>query len=273
MSIKKSKAGPAIIIAAFGSSRRGKAALNTFNKKVASYYSDFDIYWAFTSAIIRRKTGNPGLHQILEKVVEDGYCQAAVLPLQIFPGSEYQKIYDTATQYSGLQVVVGETLMHRREFFTDVFEVVESDFLNQCEGLNIVALHGTPDANDPVNRVYVDVEKYLLDKYENVVAAALEGVPDAETFFKSVATSKSVKQFQRARILPFMYTAGLHVEDDIMGASGSWKNKLNEAGFDVECLTTKIDGEKYYKSLASYPGIQDLFLQRLVSCLKLVHQT
>ena len=273
MGIKNSKAKPAIIIAAFGSSRRGKAALNAFNEKVASYYPDFDIYWAFTSAIIRKKTGNPGLHQILGKVVEDGYRYAAVLPLQIFPGSEYQKIYDTATQYPGLRVVVGETLMHRREFFTDVIEVVESDFLHPGEGLNIVALHGTPDVDDPVNHVYPEVEKYLLDNHENVMAAALEGVPDAETLFKNVATSKLTKKYQRVRVLPFMYTAGLHVEDDIMGASGSWKSKLTAAGFEVECLTIQIDGERYYKSLASYTGIQNLFLQRLANCVKLSHQT
>lgn len=45
----------AIIIVAFGSTSRGKAALSLFAEKVQQHYQEFTIYWAFSSAIIRKK--------------------------------------------------------------------------------------------------------------------------------------------------------------------------------------------------------------------------
>lgn len=264
---------PALIIAAFGSSRRGKAALAQFNRSVVNAYSGYDIFWAYTSAIIRKKTGNPGLKQTLAQVVGQGYSKAVVLPLQVFPGSEYRKIYDTVSGYPGLQSIVGETLMHRHCFFEQVVQALESDFLPPSAGLNVIALHGTSNTYDPVNSIYIDVATFVRKKYQNVFAAALEGIPDSQDLFHKVSQLKIARQHKHIRILPFMYTAGLHVEDDIMGETGSWKSQLSEMGYSVECLQSQFDGEKYYKSLAAYSDIHQLFLKRLSSCLEAFPQS
>ncbi len=52
---------PAIIIAAFGSSSRGKAAMERVEAQLSEQFSDHAIYWAYTSEIIRKKKGLPGL--------------------------------------------------------------------------------------------------------------------------------------------------------------------------------------------------------------------
>jgi cobalamin biosynthesis Co2+ chelatase CbiK len=43
----------------------------------------------------------------------------------------------------------------------------------------------------------------------------------------------------RARIIPFMYVAGLHIEQDLLGEDGSYKTCLEEIGFTVDCLTVQ----------------------------------
>ena len=256
---------PAIVVAAFGSSRRGKTALDHFNKKLESQYPGYAVYWGFTSTIIRKKTGNPSLDQTLAKVAAEGHQQAVVLPLQIFPGSEYQKIAAITKKYTDIHILLGETLLHQRGFFPDVLQVIQQDFLGPNEGVNIIALHGTAAGDDVVNSLYSGFVRLLSEKYKNVLAAALEGAPDSQAVFHKAMDLRQRTQCSKLRIIPFMYTAGLHVEDDLMGAEGSWKSRLSEMGFDVECLTTELSGEKYFKSLASYEGIQEIFLQRLNS--------
>ena len=94
MRLPELKDKPAIVIAAFGSTRRGKAALDLFDKKVEERYRDHEIFWAYTSEFIRKKSGLPSLHQALASIESAGYRKAVVVPLHIFPGVEYQEVSD-----------------------------------------------------------------------------------------------------------------------------------------------------------------------------------
>ncbi len=261
---------PALILAAFGSSRRGKAIFDLFHEKVAERYRNHSIYWGYTSRIICRKTGKPSLHQTLVEVKSAGFRQAIILPLQIFPGAEYQKISAAAVNFPDLEVVVGETLMHRWKFVNEVLSVVEKDFAGSDQALNLLALHGSPLAGDPANGVCLGLEKLVTDRYDHVMVASLEGVPDHEAVFRKMKRSMLVEKYQRIRILPLLFIAGLHVEDDLMGEGPSWKHSLENMGFDVECPVVEFGGERFYKSLACYPEVLEFFLQRLERCLTLL---
>jgi len=270
MKMPKVEERPAIVIAAFGSSRRGKAALDSFDEKARHYFQNHRIYWGYTSKIIREKTGTPSLHEVLAKVEADGYRKAVVLPLQIFPGAEYRDISETALNFPGLRIMVGETLMHRWEFVEDVLEVVAEDFLPPEEGLNFLALHGTSIVADPVNSGYLGFAQLAADKYPNVLAASLEGVPDAGAVLARIERENLADRFERLRIIPMMFIAGLHVEDDLMGRQKSWKSRLEGLGFAVECNKINLNGEEYYKSLASYNDIQRFYIERIERALKLM---
>ncbi len=261
---------PAIIIAAFGSSKRGRAVFSRFHHKVAQRYAEHDVYWAYTSKIIRQKTGDPGLRETLVHLQNTGYASAVVLPLQVFPGVEYRGICTIAADFPNVAVVVGETLMHRWKFVRDVLSVVERDFLSPGEGLNLLALHGTPTTADPVNSSYLGLEKLVTEKYENVLAAALEGVPDHEAVLARIAREIKVKGYRKVRILPMLLIAGMHVEQDLMGSEASWKSRLEQLGLIVECQDVEYSGQRYFKSLASYPEIEEFYLQRLEAALRFV---
>ena len=258
---------PAIVIAAFGSSGRGRILFDRFHRKAVERFGEYDIRWAYTSKIIRAKTGDSGLRETLTTIVGAGYNSCVILPLQIFPGSEFQKITMIADDFTPLDIIVGETLMHRWRFVNDVLRVVEKSFLQPAEGLNILAMHGTPVTSEPANTVYLGIEHLVQTRYENVLAVSLEGIPDAETLFVNMAREKMAEKYRRVRIHPLLLVAGKHVEQDIMGEQGSWREQLEKLGFKVECPQIRHGAETFYQSLSSSPEIEEFFLDRLAGAL------
>lgn len=57
MRLPELKEKPAIVIASFGSTRRGKAALEIFRQRLEETFPDHKKFWAYTSEIIRKKMG------------------------------------------------------------------------------------------------------------------------------------------------------------------------------------------------------------------------
>lgn len=258
---------PAVVIASFGSTRRGKVVLRSFRQEVAERFGEYDIFWAATSAVIRRKTGEPGVAEILLEVKSSGFKTAAILPLQIFPGVEYRKICEVASSSGELKVKVGETLMHRWRFIKEVLAVVSKDFISPEQGDNLLALHGTPMAADPANAAYLGLNDLVLAGYENVFTASLEGVPDHDAVLGKLTANIKDKNTRHIRILPLLLTAGMHVEKDLLGSENSWKRRLEDGGYSVDCPVVQYDGGEYFKSLIAYAEIREFFLQRLESCL------
>jgi sirohydrochlorin cobaltochelatase len=263
------KEKPAVIIAAFGSTTRARAVLDMFQAHLDRHFSEYEIFWAYTSEIIRRKTGLPSLHQTLAQVEAAGFRKAVVQPLHIFPGTEYRQIQETYAYYPGLRVFMGETLCHRWAFIQQTLAVMEQDFLLPDQGINLLALHGTPLAADPVNIVYMGVEKLVADRYPHVLAAAVEGIPDPEALFIRMKNQGMAARFKRARILPMMYFAGMHVRDDLMGEEDSWRVCLEKMGFTVDCPMVEAEGKPLFKGLACYPEVTGFLAARLERALEL----
>lgn len=269
MRLPKLKEKPAIVIAAFGSSSRAKAALALFEQKLQQRFPDYEIFWAYTSEIIRKKTGLPSLQQTLASVEAQGFRKAVVQPLHIFQGTEYQQMAETCEYFPGLRVFLSETLLHRWDFVKETLEVIAEEFLPASEGLNLLALHGTPLAADPANIVHLGLERLVADLYPNVLTASVEGVPDHKAVLTRIKSHGLAEKYRRIKIIPMMYLAGIHVEDDLMGDEGSWRVALEEQGFAVQCPTIDHDGKNFFKGLAFYPELIDFFMERLKRTLEL----
>lgn len=269
MRLPQLKEQPAIVIAAFGSSSRGQAALELFRTRLENDFGDYEYFWAYTSEIIRKKRGLPSLHEILARVEADGYRKAVIQPLHIFPGTEYQQLLETSLYFPGLRTIVSETLCHRWDFIREVIDVVSDDFLKPDEGLNLLALHGTPLAADPVNSIYLGLERTVADLYPNVLVASIEGVPDHEGVLKRIESMELYKRYKKVKIIPLMYFAGLHVEEDLMGETDSWREELERQGFRVECTMVSNKDVMYFKGLAYYPQCIDFLIQRISRSLEL----
>ncbi len=260
---------PAIVVTAFGSSRRGKVAIELFRKRLRDQFPGHKIFMAYTSAILRRKLGLPGLHETLAAVEAAGYRKAVVQPLHIFPGTEYQQLAETCAFFPGLRVFLSETLLHRWDFINETLQVVEEEFLPSGQGLNILALHGTPLAADPVNTTYLGLQGLVADLYDNVLVASIEGIPDFRGVLAVIRRQGLVEKYKKARIIPMMYIAGLHAEDDLMGEDDSWSSRLRDCGFAVDCPIINDGNTRYFKGLGYYPEIIDFFIARLQRSLDL----
>ena len=270
MRLPRLKEKPAVVIAAFGTSSRGRAAVDLFQQKLEQSFPDYEYFWAYTSEIIRKKFDLPGLQETLAKVEASGYRKAVVQPLHIFPGTEYQQLIETSYYFPGLRTIVSETLCHRWDFVREVLDVMEVEFLPDEEGLNLLALHGTPLTADPVNTVYLGLERIVADLYTNVMVASIEGVPDHGAVLRRIERQEGpVSKHKRIRIIPMMYYAGMHVEEDLMAEEDSWREHLEKFGFSVECPTITHDHQEYFKGLAFYPKCLDFILERLERSLEL----
>lgn len=268
MRLPKLQEKPAIVVTAFGSSSRARVALDHLRDRLDREFPDYQRHWAWTSEIIRRQSGLPGLHETLARVEADGYRRVVVQPLHIFPGTEYQQMAETCAYFPGLRVFMGETLLHRWEFVKDTLAVVEQDFLTPDEGLNLLAVHGTPLAADPVNIVYLGLERLVADLYDNVLVASVEGVPDHRAVLARIGRQGLAARFRRVRIIPLMFFAGMHAEEDLMGDTGSWREALADIGFSVECSLAGGEAASF-KGLAWYPEIIAFFMERLRRALTL----
>jgi len=269
MRIPKLKSKPAIIIAAFGTSSRAKAPLALFQAAVEKQFPDHEVFWAYTSEIICRKLTLPTVKAMLATVEAAGFRKVVVQPLHVFPGTEYQQLAETCEYFPGLRVLLSETLFHRWDFVKSSLAVIEKDFLSADQGLNILALHGTPLAADPANIVYLGFEKLVSDRYPNVLAASIEGIPDHEAVLAKIEREELADKYKTARIIPVMYFAGMHAEKDLMGTKNSWRSRLEEAGFTVDCPITEQEGKEFYKGLAYYPALVSFFMDRLQRSLQL----
>ncbi len=99
MQLPTLKETPAIVIAAFGSTTSARAALDIFEARLTDTFPDHDIFWAYTSEIIRKKTGLPSLQQTLARVEAQGFRRAVVQPLHVFPGTEYRQMEETCVYF------------------------------------------------------------------------------------------------------------------------------------------------------------------------------
>jgi len=269
MRIPKLKTKPAIIIAAFGTSSRAKTPLALFETAVEKQFPDYEVFWAYTSEIICRKLTLPTIKEALAKVEAAGFRKVVVQPLHIFPGTEYQQLAETCEYFPGLRVFLSETLLHRWNFVKSSLQILEKDFLAPDQGVNILALHGAPLTADPVNVVYLGLEKLVADRYPNVLTVSIEGVPDQDAAFSRIERDNLADKYRTARIIPVMYFAGMHAEQDLMGTENSWRTKLEKMGFSVDCPVVTQDKKDFYKGLAYYPELITFFMDRLQRSLKL----
>ncbi len=264
------KKKPAVILTAFGSSGSPSDTNQRLEQRLSESLADHEFFWAYTSDILRKKNNLPGLQETLAKVEASGYRKAIVQPLHIFPGLEYQQILETCHFFPGLRVIVGETLCHRWDNICKLIDILQNDFLPTNEGLNLLAVHGSPIASAPVNISNIGIADLVKDRYPNVITTSLEGIPNADAVFKRIEREQLANKWPRIKIIPMMFQAGHHVKKDLMGNENSWKVKLEKMGFIVEISTIKLKNKTNYKALNHYPQCATFFHNRITTALALL---
>ena len=277
---QKFKEKPAIVLCAFGTSTKAQVTFDMFDRKVRENFPGYEIRWAFTSDIIRTKMNRIyekkgvkkrlySLQEVLSSLQAEGYTKVVVQPLHIFPGIEYQKVLEICKHFPGLKIAVGEPLFYRWENVKEVLEEVSREFLPPKEGINILVAHGTDVTVNDANIAYIGIAKLVKGLYPNVILGTIEGVPDAQSTLKEAIDYPA----KRVRFIPFMFVAGDHIMNDVMGKGEeekSWREVVEEAGKKVDCVTVKIGGKTYYKGLGMYEKVSKIFMKQIKRCLELL---
>jgi sirohydrochlorin cobaltochelatase len=285
------KKEPAIVIAAFGTTTEAEATYDFFEeqlkKELPQEYKNLKITWAFTSEIVRERANKKfkeagietrylSLMQVLANLENDGYRKVALQPLHIFPGQEYEEVKKVVKAFShlNLKISLGGTLFHD---WPEVFEVIDSmepDFLPSDQGCTVLITHGTPLTFPGSNSTYLGLDRYISMKYETVFIGAVDGVLTRE---QALEKAKKCQQ-KKVKFIPFMYVAGDHIMNDIMGTEPddegvpSWAMEMKQAGFDVHSPSIIYQEKKLYKGLGFYPEINKKFINMLVESLKRLEQ-
>ena len=281
------KKEPAVVIAAFGTTTQARVTYDFFEdqlrKELPPEYRDLKIVWAFTSEIVREranakfsKAGSEeryrSLPQVLADLENEGYRKVAVQSLHIFPGQEFEDLEREieAFRMIGLRIEYGGTLLHEWPWVFETISVLEKEFLAPDEGYNVLVAHGTPETFVGSNATYLGLDRYLGRKYANVAVGGVDGVLTREQALETVKASP----VKRARLIPFMYVAGDHIMNDIMGEKPdkdgeiSWALELERAGIKVDTVYTEYKGERCFKGLGFYEGINSRYIGQLVESLK-----
>ncbi|MBF0567261.1 MAG: sirohydrochlorin cobaltochelatase [Nitrospirae bacterium] len=258
---------PALVIAVFGTTSRGRAVYDIFDSDVRAHFPETHIMWAYTSEIVREKTGAPGVLQALASLEGQGYRKAVVQPLQIVPGTEYQELMEMCVNFPGLRIAMGETLLHRWQFVVEVMSVIARDFIP--DGINITVAHGTPLCADPANILYQGLDRYLTQKFQNCFFATIDGMPSLDILLGKIASA--APQAKRARLIPLLYVSGLHVEKDLLGEAQSLRAELESLGLEVDYLSVAHEGGSFIKSLGFYEEVRRAFINRIERAFNLLY--
>lgn len=285
------KKGPAIVLVAFGTTTSARGTYTVFAEQVKrdlpDHWRNAPISWAYTSEIVRERANRQfaekgeserylSLSQVLSGLEDQGYRQIAIQSLHIFPGQEYEDMEREIAAFRslGLRIEYGGTLLHTWERTFEAISAVAPEFLPPTEGCTLLVTHGTPETFSGANNTYLGLDRYLSRKYGTVFAGTVEGVLTRE---QALDQAKACTPKQ-VRIVPFMFVAGDHVMNDIMGekadADGvpSWAMELKEAGVTVDAVLTKYQGRTVFKGLGFYPEINRIFIDQLLKSLERLEQ-
>lgn len=281
------KSEPALVIVAFGTTTKAQVTYDFFGEQLVrelpAKFQGYKIAWAFTSEIVRERankkfqeTGQAkrflSLAQTLSNLEDEGYRKIVLQSLHVFPGQEYEDMQKEIEAFRslGLRIEYGGSLMHKWEWAFEALGELEKEFLSPDQGSNILVVHGSPETFPGSNSTYLGLDRYVSRKYTNVAVGGVDGVLTRE---QAIDQAKAFP-VKRVRLIPFMYVAGDHIMNDIMGVKAdehgvpSWAMELEAAGIQTETLHTSYQGSDYFMGLGFNEGINRILIRQLVSNLK-----
>lgn len=250
----------AIVLAAFGSADLDgiKKSIGLLEKDLNSYFGkEYTVVKSFTSNKIidllkeRHDYVVPHLSKVLFNLVNQGYEEVIIQPLNIMSGRDKKQIEEIVDEYK----YSVEKLVISKSLFTD------DDNLNKesyeignviCKniGNNDILLvgHGSKRSS---NKLYDVIEEAVRDiTHKNVYMATLEGEKTIDAVIENLVNDK----VKNLIVKPLFIIPGKHVISDISTGDRSWMNMLREKNINVTINEN---------SLLQYEGIRKLYIKNI----------
>jgi sirohydrochlorin cobaltochelatase len=254
---------PAIVLVAFGTSTKAFETYTYFAAKVKERFPDQEIHWAYTSRIVREKLKEeqqqelPDLAQTLADLKAKGVTRVAVQSLHVVPGEEWQEKVQSCQATPGLKIALGNPLLNSLTDRKRVLDALAKDFPADFKDHAVLLVgHGSPSPAG--TREYLSLYTLMLSKFKgkNVFFGTISGQPEIKTALNALKRSAAGK----VTIVPFLFVAGDHFVNDIMGdKEGSIKSELLAAKpYEI----TAVD-----KGLGYNDGVIQVYLDHLAAAL------
>jgi sirohydrochlorin cobaltochelatase len=260
----KGKNMDAILLVTFGTSdQEARKAFANIEKLTREKFPAYEIRWAYTSEMIRKKLAKKGeiLHspeEALAKLKEDGFKNVYAQSLHIIPGEEFHQIVTVASKFKkDFKILsISPPLLSSMEDVRKSVRIMLSKIPAERQKEDAVLFMGHGSEKHPSDMIYV-ATAYVIEKSDsNAFIATVDGNPK----FDEVLEKLKERKVKKAYVLPFMSVAGDHAKNDMAGDDAdSWKSQLSKNGIAAVPLI---------KGMAEYDEIVNIWLEHLDKTIK-----
>lgn len=248
-----------IILTAFGTTSTARKTYDHIESSIRKNFPLHPLYWGYTSAVIReRLLKKKNLHvkhptEILANISISGCRRAVVQSLHLFPGSEFHKLSRDVSRITSIQCSMGLPLLSSPEDYEKITTLLAPVIEPQQEQAVLVVGHGT---SHHVWTAYLALEHFLQDRFgPHVFVGTVDHYPITDKLEDKIAAGG----YRKVLMIPFFLTAGHHFRRDMMGKErGSWRNRLESRGLEVEALEN---------GLGLLPGFDTLLVSHIQKAL------
>ncbi len=224
-----------IVAVAFGTSTPACATYAFLEKQFRKRYPSREIFWAFSSRIIREKLQQDAIAlKSLEDVLRDletrGYNRVVIQSLHVIAGYEFEKIAAVARQ-ANIKTAMGMPLLAGYDDCEKTVEALEQKIPDLQQWATVLVGHGT---SHPAGSAYRMLERIVKAYYpENVFVSVVEGEPCWEAAYAAIRSS----QVKKVKFIPLMLVAGEHMLQNVLGETtddreASWNRHLE--GYEID---------------------------------------
>lgn len=224
----------AIVMVHFGTTYDDTRALtiDRINSKVKNNFKNLDVKEAYTSRIIMRRLKERGIvkpnpQEVFDQLKKEGYTHVLVQGTNIMNGVESENLNKEVNKYSKdfKDIRVGNPLLTTPEDYKEVADAIVKKIgpLKPHQGVVLVG-HGTHHYGGSAYAMMDYV--FASEGHDNYAVGTVEGYPT----FDDVVTKLKKQGVKDVILMPFMFVAGDHANNDI---AGDWNQDLQKAGFKV----------------------------------------
>lgn len=249
----------AILVVSFGTTHLDtmENCILATEKQISSTFAGYPVYRAFLSPTIMRRLKEKhelvidNVAEALARIEEDGYEQAVLQPTLLLSGIEYD-LLKKECEKTKLKTVIGRPLLETEQDCEVLAELlIEENPLKAREALVLMG-HGT---EHEANHIYHTMQKFFEMKEYPCFLATVEGTPTFEDAIEGLRSWGA----ERAKVMPLMFVAGDHAQNDMAGKEDSLLSMVCRIG---------IQAEPIFQGLGESKSVQMLYVERVQDALE-----
>ena len=215
-----------------------KNTIDAVNEEAKKEFPDMEVREAYTSRIIMRRLKERGIvkdnpAEALDKLAKEGYTHIIVQPTNVINGVESKTLEQQLEMYKDKfkEIRTGSALLSAPEDYKAVAEIINKEVGELADDEAVVLIgHGTHDSG---NAAYPAMDYTAKSMGYKFYVGTIEGFPE----FDDVVKGLKKDNIKKVILMPFMFVAGDHANNDI---AVDWKEELEKEGFAVEVKLTSL---------------------------------